>query len=137
MAAASLYAVSPTPFAEEWDIDRFYHTGYPDANDPPCANTFSYLGQCFYAGSLNYLLWGRANELAGYSLTEAVAAVWLWKHEYGYNPVWTAQAIAMTIDGYNEFNEPTSTALPCSLTEVEVPEDDTDWIWWPWKPSFH
>jgi hypothetical protein len=51
------------PLAFDFDADIFLGTSYPGANESPCRRTFTYKGKCYWGGSLNYLLWGRAHGL--------------------------------------------------------------------------
>ena len=99
-ACAALYL----NWVSGWDVDLFAPpSGYPGQGDGPCRFTYTYNGNCFYAGSLNYALFGRASALCGHSLTTTLLAVGDWK-TYGHfedpGGVITQQAMIMAANGY-------------------------------------
>jgi len=87
-----------------WDVDFFAPgSGYPGQGDSPCSFTFTYNGTCYYAGSLNFALFGRASSLCGYSLLTTLLAAGDWKffyHQEDPGGVITQQAMSMASNGY-------------------------------------
>jgi hypothetical protein len=116
-----------------WDVDLFKPPGgYPGTDDGPCRFTFTYNGTCYYAGSLNYALFGRASALCGYSLLTTLLAVGDWKtYGHGEDPggVITQQAMSMASNGYGS---------PASGPDIKsCPPSDkktSDHLQWKWGP---
>ena len=126
---------------QEWDINVFYRAGYPGAGEPYCSHTYTFYGHCYYGGSLNYLLWGEANRLADINLGTALATVLVWKGIYNQSdPEWVREALIMTGIGYYfpddwGIDPNNATGINCTPNlQSQVPRDDTDRKWWPYKP---
>jgi hypothetical protein len=119
----------------DWDMQTFYGTGYPGPGEPACSHTFSYAGQCYWGGSLNYLQWGLMNRLCGDSLDDALVFALSFKvlanHNDPTGPI-VFQALLMTTIGYTGAT-PTGGGLGCSYISSKLPRDDTGWRWWPYK----
>jgi len=122
-----------------------YHAGYGIWQ-----HTAAFKGKCYWAGSINYALWGRANRLCYdylsqnptgwdlddsyyWSLENARGHATLWKHfayhDYG---TMTQQAEAFTTYGYNG-TVPTL-SLPCVPSGDVLPNQSLEWCWEPYKP---
>ena len=133
-AAYTLYF--PATAGNAWDIHTLFRRGYPDAGESRCSHTFTYYGKCYWGGSLNFLLWGRINQLSGYSENEAIGAVIGWKTIYHWNrPLSdiTLQAVEMTKEGYEYWGAEGITALDCDPSNEQVPLNNSDWTWKPYK----
>jgi RHS repeat-associated protein len=58
----SLY-IPPRAIFNEWDMEPLFTEGYPMSGEAECARTYTVKGSCFWAGSINYALWGRVNKI--------------------------------------------------------------------------
>ena len=116
-----------------WDVDLFAPPGgYPGQGDGPCRFTFTFNGTCYYAGSLNYALFGRASALCGNSLTTTLLAVGDWKtYGHGEDPggVITQQAMSMAANGYGSPSTGPE-VNGCSPSTKKV----TPHLQWKWGP---
>jgi RHS repeat-associated protein len=88
-------------FLMAWDIDMLwqgnqgwinappYHP--PCATQPACVNTVQVGSQCYYAGSVNYVLFGHMCSLCGFRKNAMIDLIWLYKHNspnYGPSRDW-------------------------------------------------
>ncbi len=130
IACARLYA---GPFAiNAWDVSVLFNEGYPNSNQKRCENTFTFNGQCYWGGSLNYLLWGRMNALCGQTLGTAVGTATAYKiilQQSGLDI--TSQAAEMTACGYNGTCAGLS-SLKCAPSDEKL-NSKLDWKWLPYK----
>jgi hypothetical protein len=72
-----------------WDIDRLWRGNQSWINSPPycppcatppwCKNTVMVKKECFYAGSVNYILFGWMARLCGWSSRKRKTLIWLYK----------------------------------------------------------
>ena len=126
--------------ADEWDINAFAPgLGYPGQNTKCLCDsgfTYTYRGKCYFAGSLNYLLFGRAMNLCGNDLETAENDTTLWKSwAYGEDPdgLYASQAVAMVDAGFNGGNPAAgSNLLACNPSKTKI-NLQLDWTWLPNK----
>jgi RHS repeat-associated protein len=150
--------------ASAWDIKELEQVGFGPQNGindinglvcgiAPWKYTVTFKGKCYYAGQVNYALWGEANKLvcsfllragplggglnpSDYSLTSALDYVHEWKNlAYGSgDPVYEEEAAEFTRYGYDR--ESPSNALPCQPSGQTVPGNPFTWGWNPIKPTW-
>jgi len=73
-----------------WDIDQLWRGNQAWINNSPyapscttqptCKNSVSVGGQCYYAGSVNYVLFGHMCKLCGWYQWKMKLMIWLYKH---------------------------------------------------------
>jgi RHS repeat-associated protein len=127
-----------------WDMQELFRLG-ANRNLPSgqCDRTVSVFGKCYYAGSVNYALWGKMNSLCHgtfgrqtgtpglWSLTMALGTVSVWKViEYGDVGDTHTQALAFTMFGYNG-GLPSGGLTSCTVTGRAVPHERFHWTWEP------
>ncbi len=88
-ACSALYS----PWARgAWGVDKIAQLGFPttttgrgiwlfnppavQGSPPPCDKTVAYKGNCYFAGDVDYLMWGAINGLCWRSVAHRVSVVW-------------------------------------------------------------
>ena len=146
-----------------WDIIPLYDKGAGRGNALAGDNGYAYrcgggkwMGtvainkRCYYAGAVNYALWGKMNRLCyeyfsvfptgwpadcwnNWSLEAAKRNATLWKHVRYHDYGETAkEAREFTVYGFN--GTLPSSSLPCRYSGEVVDAHAFDWCWEPCKP---
>ena len=149
--------------AQAWDIQELARVGFWREGRPlpeidgivcgtgNCIRTVSFLGNCYYASAVNYVLWGTANRLCNgeygdptlepmfqkYSLENALfwAASrkwWMWE---GGDGLEEAQALAFITYGWTYRLPPIKPNSECKIDSRKKARQNApfDWIWRPNK----
>ncbi len=86
-----------------WDILLLAEKGVVDPNKPltPCARTVTFSGKCYYAGAVNYAMWGRINKLCwtSYSWTSNLIPIGL-PTLPGVNDKWSLPYASIAVGGW-------------------------------------
>jgi RHS repeat-associated protein len=147
---------TPWSAPDSWDINSLRFWSWMNPKDPlykvckQCDPTVTYKGKCAYADEVNYVLYGYASKLCGYSFGRT--RVWmkrlLWLRHWYYHtdtPDSIEQKLAFVGDGYyfdSEITVPSYHEPPClaSTTAVNITHprhlgtyDISDWRWEPLK----
>ena len=126
-----------------WGIDRLWRGNQAWINSPPycppcatqptCVNTVQVLNQCYYAGSVNYVLFGHMCKLCSYSKRFMISLIWGYKHNadnYKASRDWA-------VSGYDGWptrtgNQPVGDRAMCSPTcTVHYKGPPFQFYWYP------
>jgi len=156
MAAIGVIARNPCWGAVgAWDIIPLARIGFGlDDNklsgfycgEYPWQRTVTYNNNCYYAGAVNYLMWGAINRLchdyflqhgdiftaSTFSCTAACSLVDVWKSIKYPSNVESQEAVAFTTAGYN--NSSPGKGLPIRPSGDIVPTHRMQWCWEPVRP---
>jgi RHS repeat-associated protein len=149
--------------ADAWDIIPLMETGFQDS--PPFylyvngqqyatgsglwGRSVAFNGRCYYAGAVNYALWGAMNRCVydwlqlgplftgldanEYTLGNALHTMEAWKH-FKYHDFGTTEREAEEFTAYGFNGTPPSMALPCKPSGAVVQAAWLNWCWEPVKP---
>jgi RHS repeat-associated protein len=153
------WSLHTTKAANAWDIEELarvgrFHGIVNEESRPPffcgtgkCARTVTVNGGCYRGGSVNFSMWGKANQVCSrtftghlgnllglplWSLRTASNAAWVWKllaYKGGSRGIEELQALTFTIYGYTGILAPV-TVPGCSKNQDTSPPS----LSWHWNP---
>ena len=145
--------------AGAWDIIPLMSVGFGEpyltadkdylAGSGLWTRTVAFSGKCFYAGAVNYAIWGKMNKLCfdyynsqgllydldprEYNLPNAIHTVQAWKH-FKYNDFGTTEMEAEAFTTYGFNGNLACPGLPCQSSGEVVQAKMFNWCWEPMKP---
>jgi len=126
-----------------WDIRQLFEYSQGTNGCTDCRNTVAFEGKCYYAGQVNFAMWGLMFKLCsewmnkGYTEQDAHDFVTIWKgNEYGQGAdnVFVQQAQAFTAYGYTGTGSLAGALSHCPLSKLKWKAFSFDWAWEPFKP---